>query len=82
MSLTYNTLVKACEFFQFAPNYTRKGRKNLLYSIFLYKQAFYPTCKTPWGLLMSDKTRKWFWEGFTVSVRPVPLNSLSLNKEC
>ena len=40
MSLTYNTLVKACEYFQLALNYTRKGRKKISYFIFVNRQAF------------------------------------------
>ena len=76
MSLTDNTLVKACEYFQLASNYMCKGGKKIIFHIcFLIAQLL----KTPWGLLLSDETRD-FKKVSTFSVRPVPLNSLSLTK--
>ena len=33
MSLTDNTLVKACEYFQLASNYMCKGRKKIIFHI-------------------------------------------------
>ena len=47
MSLTDNTLVKACEYFQLASNYMCKGRKKKLSFIFVKK-------------LLLDETRRRF----------------------